>query len=85
MIALASAIGLVVSARSPQIGKAVLVIAITSVAANALTITAGPLVFAEPFPDEPVAAAVGVAAFALVIAAAALTPAPVAAAHLEEA
>ena len=85
VIALASAIGLVVSARSLQIGKAVPVIATTSVAANALTIAAGPLVFAEPFPDEPVAAAVRVAAFALVIAAAALTPAPVAAAHLEEA
>jgi hypothetical protein len=61
------------------------VIAITSVAANALTIAAGPLVFAEPFPDEPLPAAVRVAAFAFVIGAAALTPAPVAAAHLEEA
>ena len=53
MIALGSAAGLVVSARSLQIGKAVPVIALTSVAANALTIAAGPLVFAEPFPDDP--------------------------------
>ena len=53
VIALCSAIGLVLSARSLQVGKAVPVIALTSVAANALTIAAGPLVFAEPFPDEP--------------------------------
>jgi hypothetical protein len=83
VIALASAAGLVVSARSLQVGKAVPVIAVTSVAANALTIAAGPLVFAEPFPDEPLGATLRVAAFALVIAAAALTPAPVKAAHLE--
>jgi hypothetical protein len=85
LIALASAAGLVVSARSLQVGKAVPVIAVTSVAANALTIAAGPVVFAEPFPDEPLAAALRVAAFGLVIAAAALTPAPVKAAHLESA
>jgi len=83
VIALASAAGLVVSARSLQLGKAVPVIAVTSVAANALTIAAGPLVFAEPFPDEPLGAGLRVAAFALVIVAAALTPAPVKAAHLE--
>ena len=83
MIALASAAGLVYSARSLQVGKAVPVIAVTSVAANALTIAAGPLVFAEPFPEEPLGVVVRVSAFALVIAAAALTPAPVKAAHLE--
>ncbi len=85
VIALASAAGLVVSARSLQIGKAVPVIAVTSVAANALTIAAGPVVFAEPFPDDPIGAALRIAAFGLVIAAAALTPAPVKAAHLESA
>jgi hypothetical protein len=85
VIALASAAGLVVSARSLQIGKAVPVIAVTSVAANALTIAAGPVVFAEPFPDDPLGAALRIAAFGLVIAAAALTPAPVKAAHLESA
>ena len=53
VIALASLAGLVVSARSLQIGKAVPVIAVTSVAANALTIAAGPLVFEEPLPDDP--------------------------------
>ncbi len=85
VIALASAAGLVVSARSLQIGKAVPVIAVTSVAAYALTIAAGPVVFAEPFPDDPLGAALRIAAFGLVIAAAALTPAPVKAAHLESA
>lgn len=85
LIALASAAGLVVSARSLQIGKAVPVIAITSVAANALTIAAGPLVFVEPFPEHPFEVLLRLGAFALVIVAAALTPAPVAAAHLDEA
>ena len=83
VIALGSAAGLVVSARSLQVGKAVPVIAVTSVAANALTIAAGPLVFAEPFPEDPLGVILRVSAFALVIIAAALTPAPVKAAHLE--
>jgi|SRR5215207_1821885 len=85
LIALASAAGLVVSARSLQLGKAVPVIAVTSVAANALTIAAGPLVFAEPFPDGAAEVTLRLCAFALVITAAALTPAPVKAAHLEQA
>ena len=59
VIAIASAAGLVVSARSLQLGKAVPVIAVTSVAANSLTIAAGPIVFAEPFPDQPVGVVVG--------------------------
>ena len=81
LIAVASAVGLVVSARSLQLGKAVPVIALTSVAANALTIAAGPLVFEEPFPDEPLGVVLRLSAFALVIVAAALTPAPVTAAE----
>ena len=85
VIAVGSAVGLIVSARSLQIGRAVPVIAITSVAANALTIAAGPLVFAEPFPDTALGVTLRISAFVLVIVAAALTPAPVAAAHLEEA
>ena len=84
VIALGSAAGLVVSARSLQLGKAVPVIALTSVAANALTIAAGPLVFAEPFPDEPLGVIARLAAFTLVIVAAALTPAPVSAAETLE-
>ena len=85
LIALASAAGLVVSARSLQTGKAVPVIAVTSVAANVVTIAAGPIVFEEPMPDDPVGVIVRILAFVLVIGAAALTPAPVKAAHLEEA
>jgi len=78
-IALASLAGLVVSARSLQIGKAVPVIAVTSVAANLFTIAAGPIVFGEPMPDNSLGIVVRVLAFALVISAAALTPAPVSA------
>ena len=85
VIVLGSAAGLVVSARSLQLGKAVPVIALTSVAANALTIAAGPLVFEEPLPESPLGVVVRLSAFVLVIAAAALTPAPISAAeHLEE-
>ena len=76
VIALASLIGLLVSARSLQIGPAVSVIAVTSVTANALTIAAGPIVFSEPFPDHAVGVALRVLAFALVICAAALMPPP---------
>jgi hypothetical protein len=77
VIALASFAGLAVSAKSLQIGKAVPVIAVTSVAANVFTIAAGPIVFEEPMPDDALGVALRVLAFALVIAAAALTPAPV--------
>jgi len=76
-IATLSLIGLAVSARSLQVGKAVPVIAVTSAAANVCTIASGPIVFGEPLPDEPAALALRIAAFVLVIAAAALTPAPV--------
>jgi multidrug transporter EmrE-like cation transporter len=85
VIALASFVGLVLSARSLQVGKAVPVIAVTSVAANMFTIAAGPIVFSEPVPDDAVGLAVRIMAFALVICAAALTPAPVAAAEAETA
>ena len=76
LILLLSLGGLLVSARSLQIGPVVPVIAVTSVAANALTIAAGPIVFAEPLPDDTLALVVRVLAFALVICAAALTPPP---------
>ena len=36
---------------SLQVGKAVPVIAVTSVAANVVTIAAGPVVFGEPLPS----------------------------------
>jgi hypothetical protein len=84
-ILLASLVGLAVSARSLQVGDAVPVIAVTSAAANVVTIASGPIVFGEPLPDEPLALGVRLAAFALVITAAALTPPPVRAAELQAA
>ena len=45
-----------------------------------MTIAAGPIVFGEPLPEEPLALAVRLAAFALVIGAAAMTPPPLRAA-----
>jgi multidrug transporter EmrE-like cation transporter len=85
VIALASFAGLLVSARSLQLGKAVPVIAVTSVAANAVTIAAGPVVFQEPLPNDALGLIVRMLAFVLVVAAAALTPAPVGAAEYAEA
>lgn len=76
VILFASLIGLLVSARSLQLGDAVPVIALTSVAANLVTIAAGPIVFGEPWPSGAGAIAIRLAAFALVIVAAALTPPP---------
>ncbi|MGB6426180.1 MAG: hypothetical protein WBF18_12950 [Solirubrobacterales bacterium] len=83
LILVYSLVGLTVSAKSLQIGKAVPVIALTSVAANGLTIAAGPLVFEEPMPDSALGFSLRILAFALVIFAAALTPAPVRAAEAE--
>src|SRR5436309_2255874 len=76
----ASLIGLLVSAKSLQLGDAVPVIAVTSVAANAVTITAGPIVFGDPLPSDSIGLIARLLAFGLVISAAALTPAPAAAA-----
>jgi hypothetical protein len=82
VIFLASMVGLLISARSLQLGEAVPVIALTSVAANLTTITAGPVVFGESLPTGQVALVVRLLAFALVVIAAALTPPPVRA-HVE--
>ncbi len=76
VILIASLIGLLVSARSLQLGEAVPVIAVTSAAANLTTIAAGPIVFAEPLPPGTLGLVVRILAFVLVIAAAALTPPP---------
>jgi drug/metabolite transporter (DMT)-like permease len=76
VILVLSLVGLLVSARSLQLGPAVPVIAATSATANVFTIAAGPIVFGEPMPDEPLALVVRLLAFALVIGAAALTPPP---------
>jgi hypothetical protein len=64
------------SARSLQIGPAVPVIAVTAVAGNASAIPAGVVVFGDPLGSEALTVVVRVVAFLLVIAAAALIPAP---------
>ncbi len=65
------------SARSLQIGDGVAVIAVTSVAANLSTILAGLAVFGDRLGDDALVVGVRVAAFALILAGAALIPAPV--------
>ncbi len=85
VIVIASLIGLLVSAKSLQVGDAVPVIAVTAVAANSVTIASGPIVFGDPMPDDPLALIGRLLAFGLVIGAAALTPAPVRAAGIEAA
>jgi drug/metabolite transporter (DMT)-like permease len=77
VITVLSLIGLVVSARSLQIGPAIAVIAITSAAANVVTIAAGPIVFAEPLPDGTFALVARLVGFTAVIAGSVLTPGPV--------
>jgi len=84
VIVIASLIGLLVSAKSLQVGDAVPVIAVTAVAANTITIASGPIVFGDPLPEDPLALSARLLAFALVIGAAALTPAPLRAAGIEE-
>ena len=76
IIVVLSLVALLISARSLQLGPVVPVIALTSATANVVTIAAGPIVFQEPLPEEPLALLVRVAAFALVITAAAMTPPP---------
>ncbi|MGB9182827.1 MAG: hypothetical protein WCB67_02095 [Solirubrobacteraceae bacterium] len=76
VILVASLVGLLISARSLQLGDAVPMIALTSAAANLTTIAAGPIVFGEPLPNSDLGFGVRMAAFAFVIVAAALTPPP---------
>jgi len=72
------------SARSLQIGPAVPVIAVTSIAGNASAIPAGIVVFGDPLGSHTLEVAVRVLAFLLVIGAAALIPAPTRAARASE-
>lgn len=78
VIFFASMIGLLVSARSLQLGEAVPVIALTSAAANLTTIAAGPIVFSEHLPAGSIELVLRLLAFGLVIVAASLTPPPIA-------
>jgi hypothetical protein len=72
----AGVIAFYASARSLQIGEGVEVIAITSVAANLAAILGGILVFYDPIGSGPLEIAARFLAFCLVIAGAALMPAP---------
>jgi multidrug transporter EmrE-like cation transporter len=76
----ASVAGFYASAKGLQEGEAVPVIALTGVAANVSGIAGGIIVFGDPMPGSALGIVVQAFAFALVIAAAALTPAPVRAA-----
>lgn len=73
---IAGVISFYASARSLQIGEAVEVIALTSVAANLGAIIGGILVFHEPIGSGPLEIAARFLAFCLVIAGAGLMPAP---------
>jgi drug/metabolite transporter (DMT)-like permease len=64
------------SARSLQIGEAVAVIAVTTIASNASAIPSGMIVFNDPLGESAVEVAARTFAFVLVVAAAALIPAP---------
>jgi hypothetical protein len=65
------------SAKGLQDGDAVPVIAVTGTAANVAGIVGGFIVFGDPLPGSPVAVVVQCVAFALVVGAAWLMPAPV--------
>ena len=78
---IASVIAFYASARGLQKGEAVPVITLTSAAANVTAISGGILVFGDPMPSDPVGIVLQSFAFVLVIAAAALTPAPLRAAR----
>jgi drug/metabolite transporter (DMT)-like permease len=76
----ASIIAFFASARGLQKGEAVPVITLTTAAANVSAIAGGILVFGDPMPTSTVGVVMQSVAFVLVIAAAALTPAPLRAA-----
>jgi hypothetical protein len=77
---IAAVIAFYASARGLQIGEAVPVIALTSAMANISAIGGGILVFGDPMPSDTLGIVAQSLAFALVIVAAALTPAPLRAA-----
>jgi drug/metabolite transporter (DMT)-like permease len=68
------------SARSLQIGRAVPVIAATAIAGNATSIAAGVAVFGDPIGSSPLLATLRIAAFGLIVVAAAMIPGPMRAA-----
>lgn len=81
----ASFAALFASARALQIGEAVPVIAVTGTAANVVGIAGGVIVFADPVAGGPLGVATQLLAFALVVAAAAILPAPIRSTRVAEA
>ena len=77
---IASVIAFFASARGLQTGDAVPVITVTSAAATMTSIAGGIVVFGDPMPHDALGLIAQSFAFLLVIAAAALTPAPLRAA-----
>jgi hypothetical protein len=73
---IASVVAFYASARALQVAAPIAVIAVTSVAANASAILGGIIVFGDPIGGDAVEVVARSAAFALVIGAVALTPAP---------
>lgn len=81
--ALVSVTAFYTSARALQDGEAVPVIATTGTAANVIGIAAGIVVFGDPLPSDTLGIVMQAAGFVLVVAAAALMPAPVRAARVD--
>jgi multidrug transporter EmrE-like cation transporter len=80
--AVASVAAFYASARGLQDGQAVPVIALTGTAANVSGILGGIIVFGDPLPGSALGIVLQAVAFALVIVAAWLTPAPLRAANV---
>jgi drug/metabolite transporter (DMT)-like permease len=76
IVVAAAIVAFFASARSLQIGDAVPVIAMTSIASNASAIPAGVVVFSDPMGDGAVSVVVRSLAFVFVVAAAAAIPGP---------
>ncbi|MFI5010158.1 MAG: hypothetical protein ACHQDY_07780 [Solirubrobacterales bacterium] len=81
----ASVVAFYASARALQDSEAVPVIAVTGAAANIAGIAGGILVFGDPMPGSAIGVVVQSLAFVLVVAAAALMPAPMRAAGVRAA
>ncbi|MGZ4400614.1 MAG: hypothetical protein ACXVYM_07055 [Gaiellaceae bacterium] len=78
---IASVVAFYASARGLQVGEPVPVITLTSAGANVSAIAGGIIVFGDPMSSHPVGIVLQSLAFILVIAAAALMPAPMRAAE----
>jgi hypothetical protein len=77
VVAIAGAVGAFFAlARGLQVGGAIQVIALSTIASNLAAVTGGIIVFGDPVGSDPLAIIGRAAAFAAVIAAAALMPSP---------